>query len=126
MSTNITVSLPDAICKTAQVWAAQAGRALPDFLADAIEASLVPLGDSPPPVRDWSDADVLAAAEASLPPYDDRRLSELLALKREGAIGGDGRNELTMLMQKYQEGLIRKAAALQEAVRRGLREPLAS
>jgi hypothetical protein len=27
-------------------------------------------------------------------------------------------------MQLYQEGLLRKALALQEAVRRGLREPL--
>jgi hypothetical protein len=33
------------------------------------------------------------------------------------------RGELLTLMQVYQEGLLRKAQALHEAVRRGLREP---
>jgi hypothetical protein len=126
MSTDITVSLPDSICQTAQVWAAQAGRSLPDFLAEAIEASLVPLGSSPPPVHDWTNTELLAAADESFPVNDDRRLSELLALQRESAIDTQGRSELVRLMHAYQEGLIRKAAALREAVRRGLREPLAS
>ena len=35
------------------------------------------------------------------------------------------RNELAALMQVYHECLVRKAQALREAVRRGLREPLA-
>jgi hypothetical protein len=34
------------------------------------------------------------------------------------------RSEMLALMQVYAEGLLRKAQALREAVRRGLREPL--
>jgi hypothetical protein len=33
-------------------------------------------------------------------------------------------SELTIHLQVYEEGLLRKAQALHEAVRRGLREPL--
>jgi len=36
----------------------------------------------------------------------------------------DERLELQALMQIYQEGLLRKATALSEAVKRGLMEPL--
>jgi hypothetical protein len=126
MSTDVTVHLSDPLLQRAEVWAAQAGRSLSDFLADAIESSLLPLGSMPPSVETWSDDEVLAAADATMPPHDDRRLSELLALQRESAIADDDRVELAHLMHLYQQGLVRNAAALQEAVRRGLREPLES
>jgi hypothetical protein len=124
MSTDVTVSLSDTLRQRAEVWAEQAGRSLPVFLAEAIETSLLPLGNMPPPVESWSDAELLAAAESLLSSDDDRRLNELLILQRESAINDSERSELSRLMLLYQEGLIRKAAALQEAVRRGLREPL--
>jgi hypothetical protein len=126
MSTDITVSLPDAICQSAEVWAKQSGRSLPDFLADAIESSLLPLGQVPPTLHNWTDDEVLAATKSSLSPEDDCRLSALLALQRETALDATGRSELAQLIQAYQEGLVRKAAALREAVRRGLRGPLES
>jgi hypothetical protein len=123
MSTDITVSLPDALCQKAKLWAQQVGRSLPDFLAEAIESSLMPLGNLPPAVETWSNDEVLAAADAFLSPDDDRRLSELLAMQRERAISDNESIELTRLMQLYQQGMVRKAAAIEEAVRRGLREP---
>lgn len=126
MSTDITVSLSDAIWQTAQGWAQQSGRSLPDFLAEAIESSLLPLGSAPPAFEMCTNDEVLAAADTCLSPQDDARLSELLSLQRESALDADGRGELTRLMQQYHEGLVRKAAALREAVRRGLREPVAS
>lgn len=124
MSTDITVNLPDAVCQSAQVWAKQTGRSLEDFLADAIEASLLPLGNFPPKVQEWTDDQVLQAAQELMSPGEDGRLSELLALQRESALDTSGRSELARLMQVYKEGLLRKAAAMQEAVRRGLQEPL--
>jgi hypothetical protein len=123
MSTDITVSLPDTLCERAQLWAQQAGRTLPDFLVDAIESSLLPLGNVPPAVETWTDKEVRAAADAFMSADDDRRLSGLLELQREDKINDDQRIELSRLMNMYQQGLLRKAAALQEAVRRGLREP---
>ena len=44
MSTDIIVSLPDTLCERGQLWAQQARRTLPDFLVEAIESSLLPLG----------------------------------------------------------------------------------
>ena len=68
---------------------------------------------------------VLALSRLELPPTQDRRLSALLEQQQAGTLTDAERGELLTLMQAYQEGLLRKAQALQEAVRRGLREPLA-
>src|SRR5713226_9670621 len=54
-----------------------------------------------------------------------RRLGRLLDRQQAGKLREEGRNELAALMQVYHECLVRKAQALSEAVRRGLREPLA-
>jgi hypothetical protein len=126
MSADITVTLSEMARERAQAWAARAGRSLSDFLADAIESSLLPLGDFPPAVETWSDADVLSAVVASMSPEEDRRLSELLARQRETQINEQEQVELARLMQLYQQGLVRKAAAMEEAVRRGLRARLGS
>jgi hypothetical protein len=126
MSTDVTISLPDTLWQSAEVWAKDSGQSLPDFLSDAIESSLLPLGNAPPPVDQWSDEEVLAAASFSPPAEDEGRLGELLALQRESALDNAGRSELAHRMHAYREGLLRKAAALREAVRRGLRGPLES
>lgn len=126
MSTNVTVNLPDSVCQNAQVWAEQTGRTLPDFLAEAIESSLLPLGNPSPTIHDWADNEVLAAAEGTSSSEDHRRLSELLAQQRENTLDDQSRGELASLMQAYQERLVRSAHAWREAVRRGLRGPLES
>jgi hypothetical protein len=66
----------------------------------------------------------MAAVNLQMPPDDDRRLSDLLARQQEGVIDDTEKPELWSLMQAYQTGLLEKARALREAVRRGLREPL--
>jgi hypothetical protein len=73
---------------------------------------------------DWSDEDVLAAADATMPAEQDRRLSELLDRQQAGLLTPPERSELTALMQLYQDRQLRKARGLREAVLRGLREPL--
>lgn len=52
--------------------------------------------------------------------YQDVRLSELLDRQQAGLMSFEDHLELNSLMQIYQEGLLRKAPALSEAVRRGL------
>jgi len=52
---------------------------------------------------------------------DDARLSMLLDHQQAGTLTSEERAELAALMQLYQVGLLRKAQALREAVRRGLR-----
>lgn len=123
MSAPITLTLPDTVLERAQRWAEQSGQPVTDFLTEAIELSLAPLGQAPPPMSDWDDEEVLSATKFQLPPDDDRRLTELLDCKREGCLSTTEGQELQGLMIAYQEGLLCKAMALREAVRRGLREP---
>lgn len=127
MTTQITVTLPDSVLRRAEVLAQRTGRAVADVLAETIELSLRPLGTASGqevPATDWSDADVVAAADATLPAAEDARLSELLDRQQAGALNNGERAELSALIERYEAGLLRKAHALREAVRRGLREPL--
>lgn len=55
---------------------------------------------------------------------DDDRLSQLLSDQQSASLTAAEQAELTALMQVYQEGLVRKAEALSESVRRGLRGPV--
>jgi hypothetical protein len=85
---------------------------------------LNPLGACPAehPVENWPDQDLLAAVDAQLSLADDQRLSELLDRQQAGTLAAAEQAELRALMQAYQDGLLRKAQTLREAVRRGLRE----
>lgn len=127
MSTQITIRLPEDILKRAELLSMRTGRAVADVLSDAITLSLNPLGDrleDERPLTSWTDKEVLAAAELQLPEADDERLSELLNRQQAGQLNDTDRPELTALMQRYQQGLLRKAVGLREAVRRGLCEAL--
>ena len=127
MSAQITVTLPEDVLQRAELLARRTGRPVGDILAETIELSLRPLGapsNGERLIADWSDDDVLAAADVGLPVAEDRRLSELLDHQQAGLLADAEPAELKALMEMYQEGLLRKAQALREAVRRGLREPL--
>jgi hypothetical protein len=67
---------------------------------------------------------VLALADTQMEPAQDQQFSRLLNQQQAGTLTEAERSELLVLMQIYQETLLRKAQALHEAVRRGLREPL--
>lgn len=127
MSAEITVTLPDDVWERAEQLARRAGRPVADVLAETIELSLKPLGASGGPMRsitDCSNDEVLTASTAEMPAEHDRRLTELLERQQAGELTGEQRRELAALMELYQDGLLRKAEALREAVRRGIGEPL--
>jgi hypothetical protein len=127
MSMNVTLSLPDEIYRRAEQLARLTGRDLPAILADTLAVSLSLLGPPAPPedpLSEASDGEVLALSELTMEPTQDQRLSVLLDRQQAGELRADERVELMALMQVYQDGLVRKAQALREAVRRGLREPL--
>ena len=54
-----------------------------------------------------------------MPPEQDDRLSLLLYKQQAETLGIEERSELSALMEIYKEGLLRKAQALKEAVKRG-------
>ena len=59
-------------------------------------------------------------------PSQDRKLSQLLQTQQERTLTTAEQSELEMLMEIYQAGLLRKAQALNESVKRGLRQPLSA
>lgn len=90
-------------------------------------ASEPPTGASAGSVRavtSLTDEEVLGLAELQMLPAQGRRLSALLQKQQAQELSVPERTELLALMQVYQEGLLRKAQALHEAVRRGLRTSL--
>ena len=129
MSTQVTLTLPDATYRRAIHLARLTGRDIADVLADTLDISLQPLGIEAitgKPIAELSDSEVLAVADSNMESDRDHRLSELLDKQQASKLANDERPELIALMQVYQEGLLRKAQALNEAVRRGLRKPLES
>ncbi len=125
MSTQLTLNLPDGLVQRAQVVAKRVGRTVNDLLAESIELSLKPWSNSPSSELDQcSDDEVLQACDLQLSVTDDERLSQLLQQQQSVPMTPAEHSELGSLMQAYQEGLVRKAEALSEAVRRGLRGPV--
>lgn len=74
-------------------------------------------------MQDWSDEEVLAAADLQMPPAQDHRHSELLQLQQSRELSAAERDELANLHEMYMAGNLHKARGLLEAVRRGLRHP---
>lgn len=127
MSTQITITLSDDIYQRAELFARLANRDIASVLADTIQLSIPPIRLDVldlEPIADIPDEQVLALAELQMEPDQDTRLSELLDRQQAGLMTESERLELQTLMQIYQEGLLRKATALGEAVKRGLVEPL--
>jgi hypothetical protein len=129
MSTQITLTLPDEIYRRAAHLAQLTGRDIADVLSDTLDISLQPLGvelSTGKPISELTDDDVLTAADSKMELAQDQRFNELLDKQQGSKLADDERPELLALMQVYQEGLLRKAQALNEAVKRGLRKPLES
>ncbi len=127
MATEITLSLPDNVYHQAAHLAQLMNRDVSRVLTDTIESALLPLGAdslSLTPVEELPDNQVLAAADLRMDDAQGQRLGTLLESQQAGVLNAAERSNLAALMQVYHETLLRKAQALREAVRRGLREPL--
>jgi hypothetical protein len=127
MNTRVVIDLPDDVYQRAERLAQLINRDVADILADTVALSLPPLSPQSGtvgPVTELADKEILALTELQMEPRQDRRLSLLLERQQAGELSDTERAELLALMQLYQERLLRKAQALHEAVRRGLRKPL--
>jgi hypothetical protein len=127
MSIRVTVILPDDVYQRAECLAQLTSRNIADVLVDTITLSLPPLSPQAgeaKPVTALSDEEVLVLAELQMHPDQDRKLRLLLDRQQAGELSDREGVELSVLMQLYQVGLLRKAQALHEAVKRGLREQL--
>jgi len=127
MNAQVTVDLPEDVLQRATRLAQLTSRKLSDVLVDALDLSLPALGQpetNAEPLTKLSDKAILALTQLEMSADSDSRLSDLLYKQQAGLLLEAERMEMARLMQIYQEGLLRKAQALAEAVRRGLRPSL--
>ncbi len=129
MATQVTVSLPDSLYQQADRLARMTGRAVEAVLVESLQLSLqppgIPLGDIAP-VSSLHDTDLLVLTQLQMDSESDRRLSSLLDRQQSGILLDAERSELMQLMRLYEDGLLRKAEGLREAVRRKLIPPLSA
>jgi hypothetical protein len=127
MSTQVQITLQDEIYRRAKRLAEMSNREVEELLAQAIElsfSSVSETGGDYPTFSTMSDQEVIELSELQMKPRQDRRFGKLLDKQQAGTLNAREQSELLALMQFYQENLLRKAQALGEAVRRGLRQPL--
>jgi predicted DNA-binding protein len=121
MTAQITLNLPDEVYHQAELLAQQHHRTVSEILVETLEKILLPTAK---PVSALSDSEVITQTQLRLQPLQEQRLSELLDRQQSGTIAYVERDELQALIRIYETRLLRQAQALNEAVRRGLLEPL--
>ncbi len=124
MATEVILSLPDDVYHQAARLAQVMNQDVSHVSAEAIESALSPLGSSAvvfAPVGKLPDREVLAAAELRMDEAQGKRLGKLLDRQQARKLSDTERSEIAALMQVYHGNLVRKAQALSEAVRRGLK-----
>lgn len=129
MSTQITITLPDEFFQRAELFAQLANRDVASVLVDTLLYSIPPISKESAnleAISTLADEQVMALTELQMLPEQDKRLSELLFKQQANTLIETEPEELQALMQIYQEGLLRKATALNEAVKRQLIQPLES
>lgn len=121
MTAQITLNLPDEVYHQAELLAQQRHRTVSEILVETLEKFLLPTAK---PVSALSDSEAIAQTQLRLQPLQEQRLSELLDRQQSGTIASVELAELQALIHIYETRLLRQAQALNEAVRRGLLEPL--
>ena len=129
MATQVMITLSDEVYQQAVRVAQLLDRDIESVLSATLQTSIPEIQFSnlnELPVSILSDEQILELTELQMEPEQDARLSVLLDRQQEGLLGGEERSELEALMQVYREGLLRKALALSEAVKRQLIDALDS
>jgi hypothetical protein len=120
MSEVVTLEIPDELAQRARALAAAANRRLEDVVVEWIGRAV-----AEPRVESLPDGELLALCERELGTAEQDELSTFLARLREGHLDRQDQTRLDELMLAYRRGLVLKARAMHEAVRRGLKPSLA-
>ena len=121
MTAQITLNLPDEVYHQAELLAQQRHRSVSEILVETLEIFLLPTAK---PVSALSDSEVISLTQLRLQPVQEQRLNELLNRQQSGTITSVEHEELQALIHIYEAKLLQQAQSLNEAVRRGLLEPL--
>jgi hypothetical protein len=127
----ITLQLSDTLVEQAQRVGSFTQQGLEVVLSQALEVmgltwDAVSVESLPKPIASLSDTEVLVLAKSKMPPEQNQRLGDLQAQGKAAGLTEAEHYELMALFQIYQMGLLRKAAAIEEAYVRQLPLNLAS
>ncbi|MBI5652145.1 MAG: hypothetical protein HZC40_17145 [Chloroflexi bacterium] len=117
--TLITIAVPEQAMRRANDVAARTHQRVEEVLTRWLDWAAEEI-----PVETLPDDDLLVLCEMQMSERQQQELSDLLAENREGLLDSTHQTRLDELMQIYRRGLVRKAQAIQVAVRRGLRASL--
>lgn len=115
MSEQITLQVSSNVLQHAAQVAVKTSQNLENLLSGTLEFFY-----SDPPVQSLSDQEVIALGQLKFSDAEQELFSDLLYENREGLLTADRREELDRMMKVYERGQLRKAEALEEAVKRGL------
>jgi hypothetical protein len=118
MSERMVLDVPEDLAQQARATAGH--RRVEEVLVSWLRR-----GAAEPDVESLPDADLLRWCEATLDSASQDALSDLLAQQREGTLSAPDEPQLERLLGEYRRGLVRKARAWREAVKRGLKPSLA-
>lgn len=121
MSTEIVLTLPDRLYQSAEQLAAGAHQPVNKLLTEVLSTALGSWTVADPPLNELTDDQILARCDSQMEPRQGERLGELLEKQQAGTLTTDEQPELWSLARIYELGQMRKAEALAEAVKRGLR-----
>jgi hypothetical protein len=127
----ITLQLSDTLVEQAQRVGSFTQQGLEVVLSQALEVmgltwDAVSVESLPKPIASLSDTEVLVLAKSKMSPEQNQRLGDLQAQGKAEGLTEAEHYELMALFQIYQMGLLRKAAAIEEAYMRQLPLNLAS
>jgi hypothetical protein len=121
MSEVVTLEIPDELAHQARALATATNRRLEDAVVEWIGRAV-----AEPGVESLPNDQLLALCDAALDAAQQDELSTLLSRHRESELEPQDRSRLDELMLDYRRGLVLKARAIHEAVRRRLKPPLAN
>lgn len=119
MSTEVTLTLPEPVYRSAERLAEGSQRSLKNVLTEVLSEALSAWEDER--ITSLDDEELLRLCDLQMNPEQSQRLSQLLEKQRERQLAEDERPELWALMRVYERALVRKSEALAEAAERGLR-----
>ena len=121
MSNQITLTLPDELYRQAELLAQESQCSISEVLLEILEFLLSP---TKKPISNLSDSEIIALTQLRMQSVQEQRLNQLLDRQQAGTITETEREELQALIHIYEDKLLQQSQALNEAVRRGLIEPL--
>ncbi len=119
MNQEITLTVPENVWFFAKAAANRSKQKIEDVLVNWIEK-----GSSEVDLEKLADSEILAFTKMKISPEKQERLSNLLFKNRESKLNKKEQEELDLMVELCELNNLKKAEAIQIAVKRGLIKPL--